>query len=56
MMSEDLDQTAAAYALGILRGAPRAAIEAEVADQLADWDNQMWVKSAVDSFHGERSG
>jgi glyoxylase-like metal-dependent hydrolase (beta-lactamase superfamily II) len=32
------------------------AIEAEVADQLADWDNQMWVKSAVDSFHGERSG
>jgi glyoxylase-like metal-dependent hydrolase (beta-lactamase superfamily II) len=32
------------------------AIEAHVADELADWDNQMWVKSAVDSFHGERSG
>lgn len=29
------------------------ALEAEVAEQLADWDNQMWVKSAVDSFHGE---
>jgi anti-sigma-K factor RskA len=27
MMPEDLDQTAAAYALGILRGAARAAIE-----------------------------
>jgi glyoxylase-like metal-dependent hydrolase (beta-lactamase superfamily II) len=28
-------------------------LEVEVAEQLADWDNQMWVKSAVDSFHGE---
>jgi glyoxylase-like metal-dependent hydrolase (beta-lactamase superfamily II) len=32
------------------------AIEAQVADQLADWDNQMWVKSAVQSFHTELSG
>src|ERR1700730_2903876 len=30
MMSGELDQTAAAYALGILRGAPRAAIEARL--------------------------
>ncbi len=30
MMSEDLDQTAAAYALGLLRGAARAAIEARL--------------------------
>ena len=32
------------------------AVEAEVAEQLADWDNQMWVKSAVDSFHTELTG
>lgn len=35
MMSEDLDQTAAAYALGILRGAPRAAIEARLSGEPA---------------------
>ena len=35
MMPEDLDQTAAAYALGILRGAPRAAIEAKLSSDLA---------------------
>ncbi len=29
-MSEDLDQTAAGYALGLLRGAARAAIEARL--------------------------
>jgi len=28
-------------------------LEAEVAERFADWDNQMWVKSAVDSFHRE---
>jgi glyoxylase-like metal-dependent hydrolase (beta-lactamase superfamily II) len=32
------------------------AVEAEVAEKLADWDNQMWVKSAVDSFHAELTG
>jgi anti-sigma factor ChrR (cupin superfamily) len=35
MMPEDLDQTAAAYALGILRGAPRAAMEARLSSDLA---------------------
>jgi hypothetical protein len=35
MMPEDLDQTAAAYALGILRGAPRAAIELRLSSDLA---------------------
>ena len=35
MMPEDLDQTAAAYALGILRGAPRAAFEARLSSELA---------------------
>ena len=35
MMSEDLDQTAAAYALGIVRGAARAAIEARLSSNPA---------------------
>jgi anti-sigma factor ChrR (cupin superfamily) len=35
MMPEDLDRTAAAYALGILRGAPRAAMEARLSSDLA---------------------
>jgi anti-sigma-K factor RskA len=35
MMSEDLDQTAAAYALGIARGAARAAIEARLSSHPA---------------------
>ncbi|MGI8569429.1 MAG: cupin domain-containing protein [Methylocella sp.] len=35
MMSEDLDQTAAAYALGLLRGAARTAIEARRSSDLA---------------------
>jgi anti-sigma-K factor RskA len=35
MMSEDLDQTAAAYALGIARGAERAAIEAKLSNNPA---------------------
>jgi glyoxylase-like metal-dependent hydrolase (beta-lactamase superfamily II) len=32
------------------------AVEGEVAEQLADWDNQMWIKSAVGSFHSELTG
>jgi ChrR Cupin-like domain len=35
MMTEDLDQTAAAYALGIVRGAARAAIEARISSDPA---------------------
>src|ERR1700716_354588 len=35
MMSEDLDQTAAAYALGITRGAARAAVEAKLSSDAA---------------------
>ena len=35
MMAEDLDQTAAAYALGIVRGAARAAIEARISSDPA---------------------
>jgi len=29
------------------------AVEREAAERFADWDNQMWVASAVNSFHGE---
>ena len=35
MMPEDIDQTAAAYTLGILRGAARAAIEARLSSDPA---------------------
>jgi ChrR Cupin-like domain len=49
MMSEDLDQTAAAYALGIARGAARAAIEARLSSDLA---LQAKVKIWQDNFIG----
>jgi len=26
-------------------------LEPELAERQAGWDNQMWIKSAVDSFH-----
>jgi glyoxylase-like metal-dependent hydrolase (beta-lactamase superfamily II) len=32
------------------------ALEPELAARQAGWDNQMWIKSAVDSFHAELSG
>jgi hypothetical protein len=47
MMSDDLDQTAAAYALGIARGAARAAIEARL---LSDPALQAKVKLWQESF------
>jgi hypothetical protein len=25
--------------------------EPELAERRAGWDNQMWIKSAIDSFH-----
>jgi glyoxylase-like metal-dependent hydrolase (beta-lactamase superfamily II) len=28
-------------------------LEAELSDRHAGWDNKMWIKSAVDSFHAE---
>ncbi|MFZ0040414.1 MAG: MBL fold metallo-hydrolase [Solirubrobacteraceae bacterium] len=30
-------------------------LEAELAERQSDWDNQMWIKSAIDSFHGALS-
>ncbi|MGQ0443789.1 MAG: cupin domain-containing protein [Beijerinckiaceae bacterium] len=46
-MSEDLDQTAAAYALGILRGAPRAAIEARLTDPALRAKIELWQENLV---------
>jgi hypothetical protein len=41
-------------------GAELAAIEerleAELAQRQAGWDNQMWIKSAIDSFHAQLAG
>jgi anti-sigma factor ChrR (cupin superfamily) len=57
MMSEDLDQTAAAYALGILRGAPRAAIEARLSgDPALHTKVKLWQENfiAVDLAAGRQ--
>lgn len=48
-MSEDLDETAAFYALGIARGAARAAVEAKLArDQVLHTKVKLWQ----DNFAG----
>jgi ChrR Cupin-like domain len=48
MMSEDLDQTAAAYALGILRGAPRVAIEARLSgDPALQAKIKLWQENFI---------
>jgi glyoxylase-like metal-dependent hydrolase (beta-lactamase superfamily II) len=33
-----------------------SALEPELTARQAGWDNQMWIKSAIDSFHAERAG
>src|SRR5580704_2917406 len=48
MMSEDLDQTAAVYALGLLRGAARAAIEARLSrDPALEAKVKLWQENFV---------
>jgi ChrR Cupin-like domain len=48
IMSEDLDQTAAAYALGIARGAARAAIEARLSsDPALQAKIKLWQENFV---------
>jgi len=48
MMSEDLDQTAAAYALGISRGAARAAIEGRLSsDPALQAKIKLWQENFV---------
>jgi len=58
MMSEDLDQTAAAYALGISRGAARAAIEARLSrDPALQAKVKLWQENfvAVDLAAGRQA-
>jgi glyoxylase-like metal-dependent hydrolase (beta-lactamase superfamily II) len=31
-------------------------LEPELAERQSGWDNQMWIKSAIDSFHAARAG
>ena len=48
MMSEDLDQTAAAYALGLSRGAARAAMEARLSrDPALEAKVKLWQENFV---------
>jgi hypothetical protein len=48
MMSEDLDQTAAAYALGLSRGAARVAIEARLSsDPALEAKVKLWQENFV---------
>jgi hypothetical protein len=48
MMSEDLDQTAAAYALGLSRGVARAAIEARLSrDPALEAKVKLWQENFV---------
>jgi ChrR Cupin-like domain len=48
MMSEDLDQTAAAYALGIARGAARAAVEARLSgDPALQAKIKLWQENFI---------
>jgi hypothetical protein len=58
MMSEDLDQTAAAYALGLARGAARAAIEARLSSHPAlQAKIKLWQENfvAVDLAAGRQA-
>lgn len=45
------DRVAALRAQGASLDAIEERLEPELADRQAGWDNHMWIKSAVDSFH-----
>jgi glyoxylase-like metal-dependent hydrolase (beta-lactamase superfamily II) len=47
------DRVAALYAEGRSLAEIEEALEPELTERQAGWDNQMWIKSAVDSFHAE---
>jgi glyoxylase-like metal-dependent hydrolase (beta-lactamase superfamily II) len=47
------DRVSALDAEGRALAAIEEALEAELSERHAGWDNQMWIKSAVDSFHAE---
>jgi Tfp pilus assembly protein PilF len=46
-----LDRVAALHADGLPLERIEEELEPELAERQAGWDNQMWIKSAVDSFH-----
>lgn len=45
------DRVAALHADGLSLERIEAQLEPELSERQADWDNQMWIKSAIDSFH-----
>jgi glyoxylase-like metal-dependent hydrolase (beta-lactamase superfamily II) len=45
------DRVAALRADGVPLERIEAQLEGELAERQAGWDNQMWIKSAIDSFH-----
>jgi len=45
------DRVAALHADGVPLERIEEQLEPELAERQADWDNQMWIKSAIDSFH-----
>jgi glyoxylase-like metal-dependent hydrolase (beta-lactamase superfamily II) len=47
------DRVAELHAAGRPLEGIEAELERELGEQYAAWDNQMWIKSAVDSFHAE---
>jgi glyoxylase-like metal-dependent hydrolase (beta-lactamase superfamily II) len=50
------DRVSALLAEGAELGAIEEQLEPELAERQAGWDNQMWIKSAIDSFHAQLAG
>jgi glyoxylase-like metal-dependent hydrolase (beta-lactamase superfamily II) len=50
------DRVAALHAEGRGLAEIEATLEPELAQRQADWGNQVWIKSAIDSFHAELAG
>jgi hypothetical protein len=47
---------AAAHAEGRQLAEIEETLERDLGERWSDWDNQMWIRSAVDSFHAELAG
>lgn len=47
------DRVAALHGDGRSRADIKERLEAELAERQSGWDNQMWIQSAIDSFHAE---
>jgi glyoxylase-like metal-dependent hydrolase (beta-lactamase superfamily II) len=50
------DRVAAAHAEGRQLAEIEETLERDLGERWSDWDNQMWIRSAVDSFHAELAG